>query len=277
MQIGSGSRVSSLVAAIVEIMNVGNDKALTAIIEKAADPRDFIEEPEKHAIVFTHLNSYLITDGYELQRYDMAVRLCRSGGSAQVIQAISDKVVTVDFDTVRRDIDRALSSVDDDPEDAVTAACSLVEGVCRSILRELNLPLPKELDIQNLYKAIREPLGIMPKKADVPAEIADDVRAILGRLNSVIQGIGALRTHAGDVHGRERGFHRIDARIARLAVHSASSAALFVIETWQKSILPARCTRLSPNMWASLNSPAMEEKARPLITPRYQGVVNVGW
>ena len=60
------------------------------------------------------------------------------------------------------------------------------------------------------------------------------MREILGGLNSTIQGIGALRTHAGDAHGRERGFRRIDARIARLAIHAAAGAAMFIIETWQK-------------------------------------------
>jgi hypothetical protein len=35
-------------------------------------------------------------------------------------------------------------------------------------------------------------------------------RTILGDLNSVVNGIGALRTHGGDAHGRERGYRRID-------------------------------------------------------------------
>jgi len=43
-----------------------------------------------------------------------------------------------------------------------------------------------------------------------------------------------LRTHGGDAHGREKGFRRIDARIARLALNSASSIAMFLIETWER-------------------------------------------
>jgi hypothetical protein len=49
----------------------------------------------------------------------------------------------------------------------------------------------------------------------------------------------SLRTHAGDAHGRERGHSRVDERIARLAIHSASTVSLFLIETWQKKY-PAR-------------------------------------
>ncbi|QYO75596.1 abortive infection family protein [Devosia salina] len=150
------------------------------------------------------------------------------------MDALASTVAVIDFDTVNHDIERALANSDTDPEDAVTAACSILESVCRSILVELSLPLPAQKDIQGLYKAVREPLGLDPAKAGVPDSIATDVRTILGGLNSTIQGIGALRTHGGDAHGRERGARRsIDRRIARLAIHSASAAALFLIETWQ--------------------------------------------
>jgi hypothetical protein len=58
------------------------------------------------------------------------------------------------------------------------------------------------------------------------------VRAILGGLTTIVQGVAALRTHAGDAHGREPGHPKIDERIARLALHTASAAALFLLETW---------------------------------------------
>jgi hypothetical protein len=150
-----------------------------------------------------------------------------------VVNALVSAVVIIDFDTVSRDLDRALSSSENDPEDAVTSACSVVESVCRSVLIELGLPLPPKKDIQGLYQAVREPLGLTPDKAGVADDIANDVRTILGGLNSVVNGVGALRTHGGDAHGRERGFRRIDPRIARLAIHSASTVSLFLVETWQ--------------------------------------------
>jgi hypothetical protein len=58
--------------------------------------------------------------------------------------------------------------------------------------------------------------------------------------------IGALRTHAGDAHGREKGFRRFDARIARFArfaINEASLIALFLIdkrERQQHRALPLR-------------------------------------
>ena len=234
MSVGSGSRVPTLVAAIIQTLNDGKVDVLKIIIERAADPRDFVQEPERLEQVLGYLNSYLMHDGYELQRQGSNSRLTKRGTSAPVISALSATVATIDFDTVQRDLDRALASAETDPEDAVTAACSVIESVCRSVLGELGLPLPAQLDVQGLYKAVREPLGLAPGREDVSPEIAGDVRAILGGLNAAVQGIGALRTHAGDAHGRGRGFRRLDSRIARLAIHAASGIALFVIETWQK-------------------------------------------
>lgn len=155
-------------------------------------------------------------------------------GSGTIVEPFIQKVATLDFDTVQMEIARALPNLEDDPEDAVTAACSLIEAVCRSILVELKLPLPAKKDIDGLIRAVQEPLGLSPGRSDLPSEVEADVRQTLSGLTSVAKGIGALRTHGGDAHGREKGFRRIDARIARLALNAASSLALFLIESWER-------------------------------------------
>ena len=146
------------------------------------------------------------------------------------------------LDTVEREFHRASENLNKDPEAAVTAACSMVESVCRSILVARGIPLPRTMDIKSLYKEVREPLGLSPSK-DLPnSEIEADVRAILSALASAINGIGASRSHAGSAHGRERGFRRIDQRIARLAVNTASAMALFLVETWEMRFPEDRLT-----------------------------------
>ena len=125
MNIGSASRVPTLVTAITDTVNSGNAEALRTIIERAADPRDFIQDPEKFEKVLGYLNSYLMHDGYELQQRGSSACLVKRGTSAPVISALSATVATIDFDTVQRDLDRALASAETDPEDAVTAACSV--------------------------------------------------------------------------------------------------------------------------------------------------------
>jgi hypothetical protein len=239
MSVGVGSRLPALIEAL-ERANLSDDQTvLKNIIQRAADPRDFLSGPDKLQAVIDYLNARLAYDGLELQRVGQQVRLGTPGRSSSVVDALVSAVVIIDFDTVSRDLDRALSSAENDPEDAVTSACSVVESVCRSVLIELGLPLPAKKDVQGLYQAVREPLGLTPDKAGVSDDIANDVRTILGGLNSVVNGVGALRTHGGDAHGRERGYRRIDPRIARLAIHSASTVSLFLVETWQKKY-PAR-------------------------------------
>ena len=109
----------------------------------------------------------------------------------------------------------------------------------RSILVELGEPFPPKKDIQGLYNAVKWPLALSPDRSDIDPLIANDVRQILSGLATVIAGVGSLRTHGGDAHGREKGYARIDARIARLSIHSASTTSLFLIETWQRKF-PAR-------------------------------------
>jgi hypothetical protein len=239
MSFGGGSRVPTLVEAPERANRGGDQTILKNIIERAADPRDFISDPDRLQSVIEYLNARLAYDGIELQWVGQQVRLGSPGKSSSVVGALATAVVTIDFDTVKRDLERALASAESDPEDAVTSACSVVESVCRSVLIELGSPLPPKKDIQGLYQAVREPLGLTPDKDGVADDIANDVRTILGGLNSVVNGVGALRTHGGDAHGRERGYRRIDPRIARLAIHSASTVSLFLVETWQKKF-PSR-------------------------------------
>ena len=230
-----GSRLPSLVSCLINLNNGFEvEKVLPRIIEAAADPRDFANDSPRHAAVLNHLNRVLRFDGFELQQQGLRVRLVVAGHATPVVEQLSGMVETISFDTVRRDLDRALASIDTDPEDAITAACSTVESVCRSILIELGEPLPTKKDAQGLFTAVKRPLGLSTDRTDLDAAVGEDVRTTLGGLATVIQGIGALRTHAGDAHGRERGYARVDARIGRLAIHAASTLALFLIETWQK-------------------------------------------
>lgn len=229
-----GSRLPSLTAYLGERIAREEYDKVARVVLRVADPEDYAGEPGRQQAVVSYLNRFLAREGWEIVLRQDRPYLVKTGQSGVVVGAISAKVATINFDTVQRDIERALGSAESDPEDAVTAACSLIESVCRSILVELKLELPAKKDIEGLVRAVQEPLGLSPSRSDLPAEIAADVRQVLSGLTTTAKGIGALRTHAGDAHGRERGFKRIDGRIARLAIHGASTLALFLIETWEK-------------------------------------------
>ncbi len=227
------SRMNATVLAINAALFIDDSQLVKRLIEKAVDPRDFVKEPEKGEAVIAHLNRYLAFDGYRLAKSGNRVMLIAVSDFAPSVQSLAAAATVFDLDTVALDLSRATALVDADPELAVTSANALVESVCRSILAELGLALPEKKDVQGLYKAVRAPLGLAHDKEGIAAEILKDVQSALSGLITVIQSIGSLRTHVGGAHGRERGARRIDARIARLALHSASAVALFLIETWQ--------------------------------------------
>lgn len=229
-----GSRLPSLHASLESVL-LRDDAAevLIRIIEASADPADF-RDANHHQEVVEYLNTRLRANGMVLRLFDGRMRCQPLTRSAPVTAGLAGRLAVFDMDTVQADLDRAIQNCDADPEDAVTSASSLMESLCRSILIEMSLPLPEKKDLASLYKAVREPLALSAARDDLPVEISNDVRAILGGLTTIVQGVAAFRTHAGDAHGRERGHPKIDGRIARLALHTASAAALFLLETWER-------------------------------------------
>lgn len=232
---GQGSRVPALRDCLRSAAQQPNGMSLLRrAIENVADPRAFGDRPEKAEAVRSYLNVRLVPDGFEVVIRGGKAVLQQRGSANAVVGAIAAKSQALDFDTVSQGLERALANAESDPEDAVTAACAMLESVCRSILVEMRQPIPKRMNISTLFSAVQGPLRLSPGRADLSEEVANDVRMVLEGLTRVAKGIGELRTHGGDAHGRERGAPSIDARIARLAVHAASTIALFLIETWQR-------------------------------------------
>jgi hypothetical protein len=237
-------------------INIYDDKYQVRGSSKANLLRGFIDVEDGYLVgqalrkLYSHRGRTLVardasqalTEEAQKQFYELVAKV-ESGASSPVVGSLSNVAQVLSFDTVPRDIDRALASADKDPEDAVTAACSTLESVCRSILIELGQGLPEKKDIKGLFAAVRKPLGLGTDRDDLDPLIADDVRKVLNGLATVVEGVGSLRTHGGDAHGRERGYTRIDRRIASLAIHSASTVALFLIETWQRKY-PSRELKL---------------------------------
>jgi hypothetical protein len=233
--LGGASRVPGLRAYLDELRNEpGGHDALVRLIERVADPRDYIRAPEKGQAVLSHLNLFLEYDELEVVIEGRRARVRKKGATSVVVNAFANKTMALNFEAVQREVDRALESAERDPPVAVTAACVIIESVCRSILAELKIDPPSKRDVEGLLRAVQEPLGLLPGRSDLPDLIAADIRQVLGGLTSVAKGVGALRTHGGSAHATEHGQAPVDARIARFAIHSASTIALFLVETWER-------------------------------------------
>ena len=146
------SRLPSTKTAIHGAMfiDTSNGELLKRIVESAADPRDFNKEPERHIAVVDYLNKHLFYDGLKLEPAGRTMRLVEIVETAPVTNELFAMAAGIDFDTVSRDLDRALRAAAADPELAVTSACAVVESVCRSILVELEFDFPAKQDISSL-------------------------------------------------------------------------------------------------------------------------------
>lgn len=132
-----------------------------------------------------------------------------------------------DLPSLRIEFDRAVASIEADPEAAITAACAIFEAFCNVYIESENVDSPKKLGAQTLWKAVRDHMTLSPS-----ADMDNNLKQILGGLASVVIGVSSLRNRSGSAHGRGRREYRVEARHARLTVNAAHALVLFLMEVW---------------------------------------------
>lgn len=142
-------------------------------------------------------------------------------------KSLSEMLKADRLGAVELEYQRAYNSIASDPGVAVTAACAILEAVCKHYLKTEKVPLPNKQTIAPLWAEVAKHIGLSP--AQMPS---DDLKQILSGLFSIAAGVGALRTHEGSAHGHGNRLYRVEARHGRLAVHAAHTMALFILETW---------------------------------------------
>lgn len=136
-----------------------------------------------------------------------------------------------DMPAIHREFDRAMGSVEAKPRDAVSAASNILESIFKIYIEDNGLQMPDKQDLQPVFKVVRADLGLDPGSVE-----DQDLQRIISGLFSIVDGIGALRTHAGSAHSEGRKGYKLEPRHARLAVNAAHTVATFVMETWDKKL-----------------------------------------
>lgn len=150
-------------------------------------------------------------------------------GSAAPTKSLSDLIRNRDLPSINEEFEKALENVTSNPREAVLAACNILESICKTFIEDGGLAMPAKKDLQGVWKIIKDELGF-----DISKIQDKDLIQILSGLFSTVSGIGALRTHASAAHAEGRTRYIIKPRHARLAVHSAHTAAMFIIESWDE-------------------------------------------
>jgi Abortive infection C-terminus len=127
------------------------------------------------------------------------------------------------------EFERAASKADKEPREAVSAAANILESLFKHYIEAQKLNMPSKQVLGDLWNVVRKDLGFDPSQVS-----DDDLRGILAGLIQVVQGLAAFRTHASSAHGAGSKSYRLAPRHSRLAIHSAHTVALFVLESWDK-------------------------------------------
>jgi hypothetical protein len=166
-------------------------------------------------------------------------------GASIAARTLADFLRAGDYASIDAEFSRALAQLDRDPHAAITAACAIVEAICKHCLETLGQELPAQQTVVPLWKAVQPHLGLSMDKA-----LNDDQRQMLQGLASVVHGIGAFRTHIGSAHGRGLSPPPISVAEARLAVNAAHTLVTFIMELWQAKLRQA-APAPSPWQWGS--------------------------
>ncbi len=126
---------------------------------------------------------------------------------------------------------------DRDPADAILASRELLESVCKFVLEDYGVTIPKNPSLGQLYGLVAEQLKLKAGAIEGDSEASKAARKVLQGLASIADGMGELRTRVGRGHGQTtRSMAR--QRHAELATSSAGALAAFMLDTWQERRAP---------------------------------------
>jgi hypothetical protein len=152
-----------------------------------------------------------------------------TGALAAPTKTLDEFIRDRDMPALEYEFERALSNVEKSPREAVSAASNILESLCKAYIEERGLEMPSKQDLKPVWTVVRKDLGFDP------GQVADlDLQTILSGLLALVDGIGALRTHASSAHGAGKNGYRLEPRHSRLAIHAAHTVALFILESWEK-------------------------------------------
>jgi len=134
-------------------------------------------------------------------------------------------------DYVNSRIELMNKSLQNDTDLAIGTSKELIEIICKSILKQLNITIDKNWDLLRLVKETNKVLDFKPKNASNPEDAERSIKQILGGISSIIQGITELRNNYGSGHGKDADFRSLETRYARFVVGLVSELAVFYLHT----------------------------------------------
>jgi len=175
---------------------------------------------------YSNLLNCLRRDGYELHEGRL-----RAKGNDTLLRHLTATAATFDSEYLATQVDRIAEAVEQDSDLAIGQAKELVETCCKTILAASGESGYERLDLVALVKRTMKRLHLLPSDIPDAAKGAQTIRAVLGNLAMISQGMAELRNLYGTGHGKSAKHKRLPIRHARLAVGAATTLASFLFET----------------------------------------------
>ncbi|HDH1656436.1 Uncharacterised protein [Klebsiella pneumoniae] len=153
-----------------------------------------------------------------------------SGSLTTPTKSLENVIKELEIPALDQEFIRALTHVDASPREAVSAASNILESICKVYISENNLAMPNKKDLKNLFDVVRKSLNIQRESIE-----DQDLLRIISGIISVVDGIASLRTHTSSAHGAGVRQYNLKPRHARLAIHSAHTIGLYILESWNEA------------------------------------------
>lgn len=146
-------------------------------------------------------------------------------GSTPISKTLEDYLKTGNFSSVEKEFERAVEHIESDPHASITAACSIIEATLKFYIERFDLMAPNKLNVMPLWTVVQPHLSL-----NSDATLAADQHKVLKGISSIIDGVGAFRSHIGSAHGRGSSPPSIVVAEARLVVNAAHTLVVFIME-----------------------------------------------
>ena len=213
--------------ADLKIKEIINQDRLLEFINYSLSAEHYLEVQSQYDIngIIEYWNSYLELDDIKIIRNGNKFSLASLISSNVSVKEKHLEILSTEF--LKEQIDKCEKKlVEKDFDGAITNARTLVEEVLLEIEERITGQREKNNgDISNLYNRVKKLINFDSAQEG----LNDSLKQILQGLNSIVIGIGKLRTKASDSHARE---YKPNEHHAQLAVNSAMTFTTFIIESY---------------------------------------------
>lgn len=220
--------------AVEAWQKLSGSSEVSEAINQVLSPHFFpnAEDRERHIV---QLKRCLKLDGYDLTDDGVKVHISpRSGAAAtSVLDQLKAHGAKIDHENLISRIRIIEREAETSPADAIGSAKELIEAVCKDIIERSGRTFDRKASPAALVKETLKALNLAPEDIPERSRGVDAVRATLNSLANIAHQMDELRGLYGSGHGKPSSSRGLLPRHARLAVGSAGSLCLFLIETFE--------------------------------------------